>query len=138
MQVIFNHASKSAIDQIKLGKGIYTGKTVDELQALYPESELMDEAQAVRLREASYIEAPKEVDSERFLSMLEILPPMAHVCSGNAETFKLCEFITGNVTRIFARVGKRHFEMADRADLSHSKILDAVYSAFPDVFSVKG
>lgn len=55
---------------------------------------------------AHYLEPePEEITEDRFMEMLEVLPPMAWHQGYDFESFLMSEFQTGTYTRQFARRG---------------------------------
>jgi hypothetical protein len=58
--------------------------------------------------------------------MLEVLPPMNMQRGKDSSSFMMSEYWSGNITRIFARIGSgdksRYFEMRDVDTLTHEEI----------------
>lgn len=54
----------------------------------------------------TYLNAPAQVISfDRFMDMLEVMPPNKHTIDGHFERFNMCEHTTGNITTQVARMG---------------------------------
>lgn len=79
--------------------------------------------------ENAFKSPPVEVSQERYWDMLEILPPVGFVNTGQEESFKLSERTAGHVTAILARIGERYFEMSDSILMKHADIIAAVRGA---------
>jgi hypothetical protein len=61
-------------------------------------------------REQEYVSRPIErITKERFVEMLEILPPMYWRTTNGIESFMMCELTIGDVTQQFARRGNEYF-----------------------------
>lgn len=56
---------------------------------------------------ATYLNVPAQVISfDRFIDLLEVMPPNNHVGDGQFERFNMCERLTGNITTQVARMGE--------------------------------
>jgi hypothetical protein len=102
------------------GLSLYGSKTLEQLTEQYGEVVIIDTESAYRQHCDSYKKAPVEINEERFMDMLEILPPAKWVRHVEEESFHVCERIAGNIVSIFVRIGKRYFEMQDEIGLSHA------------------
>ncbi|EDU9607399.1 hypothetical protein YT03_003528 [Salmonella enterica subsp. enterica] len=82
-------------------------------------------------REKAAVAAPKEIDVHVFHNALGLMYPMNWRSSedGECETFMLAEMVCGNVTEIYARIGRRYFRMRDYSNLDHADILARVKEA---------
>ena len=55
----------------------------------------------------TYLNVPAEVITlNRFIDLLEVMPPNNHVGDGQFERFNMCERLTGNITTQVARMGE--------------------------------
>jgi hypothetical protein len=77
--------------------------------------------------------APVEVNEERWMDMLEVLPPLKWTGRGGTESFRISEMTYNSVTTTFVRIGKRYFEMSERVTVTHEDLVAAVRAAFPGV-----
>lgn len=81
---------------------------------------------ATRRYEDGFRKEPVEVTLERYMEMLEVLPPVGFNNTGAEESFKLVERTAGNITAILTRIGDRYFEMSDSIFLKHADIVARV------------
>jgi hypothetical protein len=102
------------------GLSLYGGKTLEQLTEEYGEVVIIDTESAYRQHCDMHKHAPVEINEERFMDMLEILPPAKWVRYAEEESFHVSERIAGNIVSIFVRIGKRYFEMQDEITLSHA------------------
>jgi hypothetical protein len=129
-QVFFVPGREGIIDYAIQRDGVlvseYAGKSLADLASEYPGVEVGDLATAYAGQQEAWKTAPALVTRERFIEMLEVLPPEDWARKEGSESFKLCEYQTGNITRIFARIGKKYYEFMDDARLSHESILEKI------------
>ncbi|MGH8078495.1 MAG: hypothetical protein ACREPE_14390, partial [Lysobacter sp.] len=104
----------------------HAGATLEQLRARHPEGLLCSGAELSSQSDALAVLPPIEIDEERYQDSLDVLPPQDWVRRGGSESFKLCEYYSGNVTSIFARIGDRYFELRDSASMSHEKIVASI------------
>jgi hypothetical protein len=102
------------------------GETLDQIRKRYPGAELGELDKVLNDSEEAFRHAPQEITQERFIQMLEVLPPVGWKNAGRTESFKLCERTFGHITAIFARIGEKYYELADRITLSHDDIINAI------------
>ena len=125
-KVVYVPGSTSLIDYIKDGKTICFNETLEQVQLRHPGAVEMSLDEAVRLVDKAIIEAyvtePVEVTEDRYMEMLEILPPM----KWKNGTFMMSELLCSHYTSIFCQIGSRYFEMVDSAFLSAEEIIDRV------------
>ena len=65
-----------------------------------------------------------EIPQERFVEMLEVLPPMQWRRSKTAESFKMSELTSGTITDCFVRIGTRFFEGYGRVTTPSDILID--------------
>ncbi len=114
-----NHAEDGAVLVGSNYVGIYSGKTLEELQARDPGIELIDADEFVALTEQRMTTDPVEVDEERYWHLLEVLPPCGWVRNGSSESFYMSEFTIGRVTCHVVRIGDRYFTFKAPVMSSH-------------------
>ncbi|EHK7650564.1 DUF1419 domain-containing protein [Escherichia coli] len=111
--------------------GLYSKKTLTEYQKESPGIRVLTwEEVAYEVRRAA-MKPVTEITFERYTDMLEVLPPLRWVSSGENTTFMLIERFTDNITDIFARIhtgeGKyRYFTLRDVDTLTHREIVEKV------------
>lgn len=116
MEVMYKKGETRLITTIKNGQCVYTGKTIKELQAEYPGSEKMDFEDAChfidKALEKKYSDSWEEIDHERYMFLLEALPPQ-HWHSG---FFCLTEKTECNYTTVCGSFRGRYFEAIREAN----------------------
>lgn len=94
------------------------GEPPFELLPMDEACELVESAQA-----AEYIGDWKEITAEEWQDALEVLPPEKWRNVHGVEIFRMMEYLTGNITGHYARLGERYFcanrrTTAEYADLA--------------------
>lgn len=103
-----------------------TGQTQEQIAAVSPGVILCTYAEARKQIESRAKSEPKPISEEDFTFALNCLPPMDWRHDANGESFKMSEFITGNVTSIYARMGNTYWMLDDVCTLSHREILERI------------
>lgn len=106
-------------------RGGYSNETREEMDKRYPGVQIGDLWTVAAQSEEMFKRAPARISEERFIEMLEVLPPVGWTRRNSAETFKLSERTSGNITAIFCRIGTQYFEMQDSIFMSHDAIVHA-------------
>jgi hypothetical protein len=107
-----------------------TGETIEDLGKRYPGVIVGDLEAVAMATEQAMIRPPTRITRDKFIEMLEVLPPedwqQRRGAAGvpSSESFKLVEYFSGNITSIYARIGGEYFEMLDRGTLSHEQIVE--------------
>lgn len=121
MKVFFCPAADycSAIDvPRKDGRGRYSGKTLEELQAEYGDVSIVDYFVSIQHDRSRRITSPKEITEEQFCQWLECLPPCKWKRSKSAEAFHVSERITHDIVTWCVRIGKSYYSFNDTDGLS--------------------
>lgn len=135
-KVFYDPNRLTIIDVIKPdGKSCVYSESLEQVQQRYPDAEIWGFLDAVTHQENAMISAPVEITEDRFIEMLEILPPVHWVRHGVSESFKMSERTSGSITGIFARIGNRFFEMQNHISMSHEDILRCIAVSFPDTLA---
>lgn len=79
--------------------------------------------------DAARVTDPAEIDEAAFLEALNVLPPRGWVNTGDAESFRISEAVSGNVFSIYARLGARYFTFDDLVTLRHADICEKISSS---------
>jgi hypothetical protein len=121
----------SIIDTVKdNGKSFYDNESLEEIDKRYPGAILISFEDAIAeieaLAQKKYI---TEVDEERFMDMLEILPPMNWKQTTEGEVFMMCEMNYSHYTNIFCQIKDRYFEFSDSRFLTLDQIINKVKSS---------
>lgn len=112
------------------GAGQYGGKTLPEVQALHPNAQIMDDAAYWALHDVYYISAPIEITEAEYMDALECLPPVKWTNTPDGESFKMSERLSGYITGIYCRIGKRFFCFNDDIRTPHMAALGKCHAAF--------
>lgn len=127
MQVFFSPSASycSAIDVVnpETGRGVYSGKTLDEFIFEYGDVSIVDDEVAVQHDRNRRITEPVEITEERFMEMLEVLPPAKWRRSASAESFHIIERITHDIVDWFVRIGDRYYTFADTDKLGAEDVI---------------
>lgn len=115
------------------GRTFIHGQTLEEVQERHPGAELVPWEIVSQRRRAHYIKGPEEITAERWLELLEVLPPMNWRNRSAAETFMLCEFDTDDITCCCIRIGDRYWACHQPASTTHDELVALVRAAFPGV-----
>ncbi len=117
----------SCIDTVRPGSeppvGTYSGETLEQMQTRYPGAELLDLAEFVSFKEQALLTAPVEITEDRFIEMLEVLPPQRWIQRQGSESFQMQEHLSGRVTETFCRIGSRYFCFNGIAGMRHEDIV---------------
>ena len=86
-------------------------RTLEQVRAEEPGAEVLSYDDAIRLQEAAWTTLAEPITREKFIEMLEVLPPFGWVGheSGNEESFALGEFLIGSVARHYVRIGDEYW-----------------------------
>ena len=127
--VFFVPGKHGIIDYALERDGVFVGahgKTQAELAVEYPGIEVGDLTVVHAAQQTALKTAPVLITRERFVEMLEVLPPENWSRGEGSESFKLCEYYSGNITRIYARIGKQYYEFMDDAGMPHAEIVQKI------------
>lgn len=121
--------STTIVDVVIDGKTAIYKEDLSQVRSLYPEAVEMDLNEAFdqieKAQALAYITEPIEITEDRYIEMLEVLPPM----KWEQDTFMLCEFTAGCYTSIFCKIGGRFFEFTDSAFLKPNQIIEKVLNS---------
>jgi len=98
-------------------------ETLEEIRARYPDAEYIKFDDAIKISNDKNRLPVREITEKDFWEMLEVLPPEGWKQETNCESFKLCEYWSGTITDIYARIGKRYFTLRDSARTPHAEII---------------
>lgn len=133
-QVFFVPGRQGIIDYAVQRDGVlvseYAKKSLAELELEYPGITVGDCDTVFTAQQEALKSPPALITYDRFMEMLEVLPPEGWAHRGGSESFKMCEYQSGHITSIFARIGKQYYEFMDDARLSHESILKKIGAAF--------
>lgn len=116
--VIFCTQTARAIDILKPGDD--PDARIASLACDYGASlTLLTTEDALNRAEAPFISACEEISEDRYLEMLNILPPAGWKTDSDGESFKMCEYTSGRITAIFVRIGERYVTLSDRMSTPH-------------------
>jgi hypothetical protein len=112
-----------AISRDGVMRGAYSNETLEEMALRYPGVQLGELGPVSAASDDAFRCPPQPISEERFIEMLEVLPPEDWQGADGAESFKLSERTSGSITAIFCRIGNRYFELQDSFTLSHNEIV---------------
>ncbi len=113
---VFVQGQMTCIDTVTAdGRGAYSLETLEQVQKRYPGAEIADLDTWTAAKEKALCTEPQEITEERFMEMLEVLPPQRWKrCKTTdgvfCQSFELCEHLSGRVTSIYCQVGPKFFE----------------------------
>lgn len=102
-------------------------EAINRLAEYGPGLVVLDLTEAAKREDDAHRTEPSEITAERFQDMLGILPPVAWRITGNGESFKISEPLTGSIHSIFVKLNERHFTFDDRITLKHAEICAKVF-----------
>jgi len=123
--------SRTIIDTAELDSdGVFRStiknETLAQIRIRYPEAEIGEWEDIYRAAENSCKTAPQEITEAQYIYALEVLPPVCWKTAKGVESFKMSERFYGNVTAIYARLGRRYFTFSDLISLTPDEIADRI------------
>lgn len=112
-----------AINRDGVLRGAYSNETLEEMAKRHPGVQVGELGPVAAASEDMFRHPPRAISEDRFIEMLEVLPPEDWQRGAGAESFKLMERTSGSITAIFCRIGDRYFELSDSFTLSHNEIV---------------
>lgn len=124
-RVFYVPGSHLTIDAVnpETGRGLYGGRTLEEIRQEHPRAEIGDAEAVFRAQEDACRSPVRETTEEAFMDALEVLPPVGWVMGRN-QSFKISERLFGSITSIYARVDGRFFKLEDSISTPHGFIVD--------------
>lgn len=105
------------------GRSETYGHTLEQVQKEYPGAEIADLETWSLAKEQALCTEPERIDEDRFIEMLEVLPPQrwqmgrranlyfgGEISGENAESFELSEHTSGRITLVCVRIGNDYFQ----------------------------
>lgn len=106
--------------------GQYSSQTLEQIAARHPGA-LLGDSEAVTLeRENMQRTMPTRITAQQYRDAMEVLPPEGWARTHLGESFKLCEYLSGRMTHIYAQVQDEHWEFCDVASMPHVEIMAKV------------
>lgn len=111
----------SCIDFINptTGKSAINGETLEQVRVRYPEAEIIEVYEFIDKKEKTLCSDPVEITEEKYIEMLEVLPPDNWIRKNGESSFELCEHLSGRVTSIYCVVEGKYFSFSGIAGSSH-------------------
>lgn len=109
---VFVQGQMTCIDIVNpaTGRSAINGETLEQVRIRYPGAEIAEVHSWSDAKEKALCSEPVETTEERFMEMLEVLPPQRWQRGKGCESFEMCEHTSGRVTTIFCRFGDKYFE----------------------------
>lgn len=104
----------------------WSGETLDQLQAKYPAGVVGTVAEFEAAQNPDMATAPVEITEKAFFDALCTMPPQGWLVAGDSESFKFLEHYSGQITTIYARIGKQHWRFMDVCTITHSAIIEKI------------
>ena len=120
----FQASTNTIIDLVHplTGRSIYAGENLEEIQKRYPGAVQVPWELAWEQKQEKEKRPVQEITGEKFEEMLCCLPPRGWRNGGAAESFKISEMWSGNITDIFCRIGEKFYTLRDVVSLDHDEI----------------
>jgi len=87
------------------------------------EAEILDQDEAFARQAAAerarLCRGPEPITRERFLELLNVLPPQRWYRAAGAESFRISEPLCGTLYTFCVRIGDRHFTLTEDGHTSH-------------------
>lgn len=122
---IYSTRTNRLIDFVFAGEA--DEEAIRRLAEYGPDLVVLDLKEAAKREDDAHRTEPAEISAERFQEMLGILPPVGWRITGNGESFKISEPLTGNIHSIFVKLNERHFTFDDCITLKHDEICAKVF-----------
>lgn len=107
------------------------GETLEQVRLRYPAAIVEPWEEPGKRRRAASLSGPVETDDERWAYLLEVMPPVAWTARSGAETFKLSELTTDDITCCCIRIGRRYWTCQQPISTTHDALVQLVLDAFP-------
>ena len=104
------------------------GQTLGQIRERYHGAQFMSFDWACELVEKAQADKYKvgecrEIDEERFIYALEVLPPRNWQRGQGCESFQMSELTCGRITACYIRIGKRFYECYAYTDTPHWQLV---------------
>ncbi len=123
----FYHPDHGCIDEVIVKDGLPLSllslKTHAQLEQQYGAGvTMLHELSAWQRHHDRHRQPPTPVTGDEYLAALENLPPEDWVQRPGEASFKIGEYRSGHITRIYCRIGSNHFTLCDEYTLTHEQI----------------
>lgn len=132
--VYYSPSRLTTIDTIHWFTGLtmYCQKTYATVVEEYSDAVLIHVDEAILIMEEANIDkVATSITKSQFWNALECLPPENWVCREYTESFKMCEYWSGQITSIYVRIGEEYFTFRDRASMTHDQIVAKTREGMP-------
>ena len=107
--------------------GQFSKMTKEQLEAKYGGAvQVMSHEDAIVLIEAAATTKPVAIDEDRFVELLEVLPPSKWRTFAGAEAFHICERITYSIVTWCVRIGTQYFAFDGTCNMSSQEAVELV------------
>lgn len=126
--IFFSKSKNNVIDECIDGIGRYSKKTLEQLQADYPDIELMSIDEAIKIMDDANRTPATKTTSEQYWYALEVLPPQnwKHFPNGEGDYFQMSEYWSGDITTYYANYKGEYYTFMDNAWMTPSQVLEKI------------
>lgn len=123
------------IDSVMLGSdgsrvGRFGGQTLEQIANHYKRTAVEMDWEVLREQQEKCLRTePEEITEAQWYEALEVLPPMHWGKWLGVESFCMCEFYSGNMTNIYARLNGKFWRFMDDAYMGGEAIARKVAAA---------
>lgn len=128
------HAQDCIVFRHGMYVGLYSGKTLSQFRDDHPSMIIAKIKDVAEFAEEKSKEPVEEISQQRYMDMLEMLPPLNWKFYPEEDSFKFSERVSGNIVMIFARITidssdieksrvTRYFELRDNIHMEHHEII---------------
>lgn len=131
-QCFVSLAKRCVIDTLKPnGRTAIFNESLEEIKQKYPDAIQMDFDAAIKtLQDALVSKNITEIKKDEFIEALNVLPPSQWVRNIQTESFKSPERLSGSITAIYVRIGKKYYYFNDYFYIKHdalvAKVLESI------------
>lgn len=126
---IYCTRTRMLIDTCLPGQDSPEAKLARHQERYGPDLIILPFAEAYQRHEDAAKTEPEEIAEDRWHYALNVLPPVSWRNTGNGESFKISERITGLITAIYVRINNRHFTFNDDIRTPHDECCRRVFQS---------
>lgn len=126
--IFFSKSKNNVIDECVNNFGRYSKQTLEQLQAEYPDIELMSIDEAVQIMDDANRTPATKTTNEQYWYALEVLPPQnwKHFPNGEGDYFQMSEYWSGDITTYYANYKGEYYTFMDNAWMTPDEVLEKI------------